>query len=332
MRFEVASEAVQRQRLTEAIQVLKDIGMPQEQLNARTAFTLLAFLNVSPETPWKDARKNVLGVYPSMVWSGQAYPAIPKGRNGSKTYAVGSRESVRKHSIHQLVAAGVLSANTDDLDRATNSSDYSYRPTSIFVEAVRAYGTDDWPAAVQMFHSQYESLKQRWAAERKTHHIPLEVDGAQLMLSPGEHSTLIAAVVAEFAPLFVPGAEILYLGDTGDKWVVERPERLAALGVTVEPHGKMPDLALYDGRREWLVLVEAVTSVGPMDPKRIDELKELFAGILVGVVYVSAFPTKALFRKFAPSIAWETEVWIHEAPTHMIHFNGARFLGPYVQN
>lgn len=31
-------------------------------------------------------------------------------------------------------------------------------------------------------------------------------------------------------------------------------------------------------------------------------------------------------------IAWETEVWVADAPEHLIHFNGIRFLGPYSQN
>ena len=28
-------------------------------------------------------------------------------------------------------------------------------------------------------------------------------------------------------------------------------------------------------------------------------------------------------------IPWETEVWLESDPTHMIHFNGSRFMGPY---
>jgi adenine-specific DNA-methyltransferase len=33
--------------------------------------------------------------------------------------------------------------------------------------------------------------------------------------------------------------------------------------------------------------------------------------------------------KYLGDIAWETEVWVAEAPSHLIHFNGERFLGPY---
>ena len=36
-----------------------------------------------------------------------------------------------------------------------------------------------------------------------------------------------------------------------------------------------------------------------------------------------------LFLKYLGVIAWESEVWVADAPSHLIHFNGARFLGPY---
>jgi type II restriction enzyme len=47
------------------------------------------------------------------------------------------------------------------------------------------------------------------------------------------------------------------------------------------------------------------------------------------VFHVTAFLTRNKFRKWAADIAWETEVWIAEAPDHLIHFDGKKFLGPY---
>lgn len=91
----------------------------------------------------------------------------------------------------------------------------------------------------------------------------------------------------------------------------------------------MPDVAVHYPERGWLVLVEAVTSHGPVNPKRLLELKALFKGSRAGLVFVTAFPETAVFKKYAAEIAWETEVWIAQAPSHMIHFNGERFLGPY---
>jgi len=76
-------------------------------------------------------------------------------------------------------------------------------------------------------------------------------------------------------------------------------------------------------------LVEAVTSHGPVDGKRHAELAELFAGATAGLVYVTAFPNRTILRRYLSEIAWETEVWVADAPSHLIHFNGERFLGPY---
>ena len=91
----------------------------------------------------------------------------------------------------------------------------------------------------------------------------------------------------------------------------------------------MPDVIAHDTKRKWLVLVEAVTSVGAVDSKRRKELKELFKGCKAGLVFVTAFETRRAMQGFLPLISWETEVWVAEDPDHLIHFDGERFLGPY---
>ncbi|MFT6987805.1 MAG: adenine-specific DNA-methyltransferase, partial [Psychromonas sp.] len=105
--------------------------------------------------------------------------------------------------------------------------------------------------------------------------------------------------------------------------------RLAKLGVTVDRKGKLPDVVLYWPERDWLLLIESVTSHGPVDGKRHGELAKLFENAKPGLVYVTAFPDRKIMGKYLPYISWETEVWMSEAPTHMIHFNGDRFLGPH---
>ncbi len=90
-----------------------------------------------------------------------------------------------------------------------------------------------------------------------------------------------------------------------------------------------PNVLIHDAARDWLIVVEAVTSHGPVDQKRKNELTTLFTNARPGLVFVSAFPDRATFARFHAAIARETEVWIADAPDHMIHFNGERFLGPY---
>ena len=86
---------------------------------------------------------------------------------------------------------------------------------------------------------------------------------------------------------------------------------------------------LYDRKKNWLFLVEAVTSHGPMTPKRIVELKALLKDSKAELIFVTAFPDRTEFRKHMADIAWETEVWLMDNPEHMIHFNGDKFLGPH---
>lgn len=122
------------------------------------------------------------------------------------------------------------------------------------------------------------------------------------------------------------------IGDTGKKWGFFNRELLTSLGVEVDDHGKMPDVVIYYRPQQWLLLIESVTSHGPIDGKRYDELSQLFSTTSCGLVYVSAFPTKRIMNRYLPVISWETEVWIADAPSHLIHFNGLRFLGPPLKN
>ncbi len=122
---------------------------------------------------------------------------------------------------------------------------------------------------------------------------------------------------------------MVYAGDAGDKWGYFDETLLSGLGVNVDTHGKMPDVVLYYTRKNWLLLVESVTSHGPVDSKRHNELGKLFVGSTAGLVYVTAFPNRILMGQYLAEIAWETEVWVADAPSHLIHFNGPRFLGPY---
>ncbi len=160
--------------------------------------------------------------------------------------------------------------------------------------------------------------------------IPVRVaEGAEITLSPGEHSELIRQVITDFAPRFTPGAEVIYVGDTGDKIGYFQDQRLAELGVTIDEHGKMPDVVLYFKEGNWLVMVEAVTSHGPVDPKRYDELADLFSDATPGLVYVTAFPGRNVMARYLGAISWETEVWCADSPERLIHFDGERYLGPY---
>ena len=318
----------QATKLAEAKRILAAIGVPQQ--NTRTALVLLAMFDLRPTAPWSEAAVNTLGTTECMDWMAEHYPDIPKGKKDPTRYAPNTREDVRKDSIQPLVLAGVLQANSDAPGRATNDRNYCYHPSQLALKLITSFGSPAWDMALEEFYAEHGSLRDRWAAERKAHMVPVTLpDGTPTLLSAGSHSELIKGIVEVFAAQFTPGGVVVYLGDTGEKWLVNKLDYLAGLGVSLDPHGKMPDVVIHHTGKDWLVLVEAVASKGVVNGKRVDELKRLFKGARPGLVFVTAFATKAKFRELVADIAWETEVWIAEHGTHLVHFNGERFLGPY---
>ena len=160
--------------------------------------------------------------------------------------------------------------------------------------------------------------------------IQLEIGpGKTITLSPGGQNILVEQIIQEFATRFTPGGVPLYVGDTNEKFAYFDEAGLAALDLKIEAHGKIPDVIIYHQKENWLVLIEAVTSHGPIDPKRRNDLKRLFDASTAPLVFVTAFLTREAMREYLPAISWESEVWIAESPSHLIHFNGERFLGPH---
>ncbi len=310
-----------KQKIDEAQEVLRLLDLPKEQQNERSALTLLAVLDLCPETPWSKVKAPSIGITPIMEFCRDHY---------GKSYAPNTRETFRRRTMHQFVEAGLCVPNPDKPARPVNSPKWCYQIAPDAFELLQTYGTPAWDAELRAYLRNRETLSERYAQERKMQMIPVTFeDGQGIQLTPGKHSELIKAIIEEFAPRYTPGGRIIYVGDTGDKWGYFDKEGLNELGVSVDSHGKMPDIVIYYSKRNWLLLVEAVTSHGPVDAKRRGELARLFDNCSAGLVYVTAFPTRAELSRYLREISWETEVWVAETPTHLIHFNGARFLGPY---
>ena len=309
------------QRIDEAIDILTQFGLPRAQLNDRTAYCLLALLNLTEEKPWSNAVAPLIGITPMMDFARRNYAA---------DYAPNTRETFRRFSMHQMVQAGIALYNPDSPERPTNSPKAVYQISPVALEVVKAYKTRLWARKLAAFRQSVPTLVEQYAKERQMDMVQVRVrDGLNVTLSPGTHNELIRAIIEDMAPRFTPGATLVYIGDTGDKWGFFDKELAARLGLKVEEHGKMPDVVLWHEANNWLILVESVTSHGPVDSKRHIELSELFFSASGDKVYISAFPNKRTFARYAPDVAWETEVWVADNPTHMVHFNGSRFLGPY---
>jgi hypothetical protein len=310
-----------KRRLAEAIEVLTALEFGPRQRNETAAYSLLALLDLRPELPWADAQAPLLGITPIIEFVANTYGV---------RYAPNTRETIRDDAVKFFVEAGLLLRNPDDPNRPTNSGKTVYQIEPAALSMLRKVGTSHWAPALKTYLASREALKNEIARKQTLARVPVTLpDGSKVALSPGGQNPLIKAVIEHFCPTFAPGGVVIYIGDTENKFVHLEAEHLASLGVTLDSAAKIPDVIVHYTARNWLLLIEAVTSAGPVDGKRRKELKELFVGCKAGLVFVTAFENRRTMQLFVGQIAWESEVWIAEDPDHMIHFNGERFLGPY---
>ena len=230
-------ESPEKRRIREAIDVLGHLDFPDAQRNTRSALVLLALLDLKPHTPWESAQNPLIGITPIMNWCSEHYNHV---------YAPNTREAFRKQTMHQFMEAALAVPNPDQPDRPINSPKWCYQIEPEALALVRSYGTTGWWSKLAKYKLARPGLQIRYLRQRKMHLIPISVDGShEINISPGQHSELIKAIVDSFAPRFVAGGKLIYVGDTGRKWAYFDRETLKSLGVAVDSHGKMPDVALY---------------------------------------------------------------------------------------
>lgn len=321
-RKKTARKTMTRQRrLVEAGVALTALQFGPKQRNEIAAYTLLALLDLPPEKPWAEAENPLRGITPIIEFIAENYGV---------RYAPNTRETIRDEAVKFFVEAGLLWRNPDNPKRPTNSGKTVYQIEPSALALLRTFGSAAWAGELETYLVNVEAVKREIVRHRQLARVPVTLpDGRKLTLSPGGQNPLIKAIIEEFCPRFAPGSRVAYIGDTEYKFVHLEAEYLAELGVTLDSAAKMPDVIVHYVERNWLLLIEAVTSAGPVDGKRRKELKQLFANSKAGLVFVTAFATRRVMQSFLTQIAWESEVWIADDPEHMIHFNGDKFLGPY---
>ncbi len=307
--------------IEEGLEILRALGLPRAQINERSSLTLLSLVNLKPNQGWNECSAPLMGITPMMEFFADFY---------GKKYAPNSRETVRRQTIHQFLDGALVVANPDKQDRPVNSPKAVYQIESGCLKLLQSFGTREWTKELNTFLSSIQTLKHKYAQEREMTKLPIVVsENKEIYLSPGGQNILVQQILKEFAPRFTPGGKVIYVGDTETKYAYFESEALSKLGVDLEKHGKMPDVIIHHTSKNWLLLIEAVTSHGPVDAKRKNELKKMFSKSSAGLVFVTTFLTRKAMIEYLHEISWETEVWVADSPTHLIHFNGERFLGPY---
>ena len=302
-------------KLDEAKEILKEIGMPKSQQSDLCAYTLLALLQLEENQEWEKATNKYIRIHDIMEFIKEKYNIV---------YAENSRETFRKQALHHFRIAAIVEDNA----KPTNSPNYRYRLTIETLDLIKKYKTAKWKSEKEKYLKDHEKLIRIYENKRKLTKMPVIINGEKFEFSTGKHNELQKAIIEEFAPRFAQNSIVLYVGDTKDKDLYKDNELLKKLKISMGEHEKLPDVILYQDDKKWVYFIEAVTSVGPISPKRILEINEMTKKCDLGKIFVTAFIDMKTFKKFAEDLAWETEVWLSEMPDHMIHLNGDKFVGP----
>jgi len=311
---------IKMSKIEDAIEILKQIGIPKAQQNERSALTLLALLDLKEETPWDMSKKKLMRIHDILEFIKIYY---------GKEYAENTRETIRRQTLHQFEQAGIVIRNPDNPKRPTNSPKTVYAVTDEAFEVIRRYNTPKLEEHLKKFIKSKGKLIEKYKKIRIAHQISVEVEDATLIFSPGEHNELQVKIITDLKSRFFPDAELLYVGDAARKMLYVKEELLRDLNIPITKHDKLPDIVFYDGNKNLLILIEAVTSHGPISPKRQIELEDTLKDCKAKKIYISAFPDFKEFKQHIDKISWETEVWISNTPDHMIHYNGPKFLYVY---
>ena len=302
-------------KIKETREFLQNVGMPKTQQADICCYVILAMAGIKPNMTWGEATNEWTRIHDIIQFTNTYYGA---------TYAENSREIFRKQALHRFRTAALV----EDNGKATNSPNYRYRLTDEALQMLKAIGTKQEQTKLNWFLAYHEKLMDIYASKKKMTMMPVKINGLDFSFSAGKHNELQKAIIEEFAPRFAPNSECLYVGDTIEKDMVKNVNKLEKLGFEITLHDKMPDVVLYREDKNWIYFVESVTSVGPMDSKRILEIEEMTKYVNAGKIYVTAFLDFKTYKRFSEALAWETEVWIAEMPDHMIHLNGDKFIGP----
>jgi hypothetical protein len=316
------SKSVQK-IINEALDILESVGIPMNKTERgleRMAVCFLAIAGVKID--WKKAKDN------SNLKTREIIELV--NNSYEEKISPGSYDDIRRKDLKLLVLADVVVNSGHKNGSATNDPTRGYSLHQDIKELVINYKTTNWKKKLEQYNKNKQSLAEILSRKRDLEKIPVTLpNGKPIRLSLGSHNVLQKAIVEEFLPRFGSDCILLYIGDTTNKKLLLETDLLRELNFFELSHDELPDIVAYSKKNNWLYLIEAVYSSGPMNETRVLQLKKMLKDCSAELIFVTSFLTRTDFRKWILEVAWETEVWIADNPDHLVHFNGHKFLGAY---
>ncbi len=326
--FDEKSEPI-KQLIRESLQILDCLGIPidnyTERQKEKMAMALLAVGDVKSSSEWKqikDSRKKYSVTTREIISFHNAYL---EEHISSGSYDDIRRKDLQPMLVCEIVVQSAADANISDPTRG-------YQISAEYARIIKNYGQSDWFKQVAIFNKSHMSYEERLSSKRNIRKLKVTTpDGREIELKDGEHNGIQKAVIEEFLPRYGYNAQLLYCGDSDNKYgVIFEKEKLAELGFGDLKRGKLPDVIAYSQEKDWVFLIEAYHTSNPITELRKYELvTKVLGSCAKKAIFVTAFETMSSYKNCQEELAWETEVWIATEPDHMIHRDGERFLGPY---
>jgi type II restriction enzyme len=284
----------------EALDILESVGIPleakTERAMERMAVCFLAVASVTDD--WSQASSQNFYRTREIITSVNTH--------FEENISSGFYDNIRRKDLKLLVLAGLVVNSGEKQSAATNDPTRGYSLDENFKDLIVNYGSETWAQKLSAFTQDRPSLTEMLARRRDREHIPVTLpDGVELSLSFGEHNILQKKIIEDFLPRFGNGCSVLYIGDTAHKLLHLDEENLKKLNVFELSHDELPDIIAYNFENNWLFLIEAVHSAGPMSEVRLHELKKLLKNSTADLIFVTAFLKREDFRTWSADIAWE---------------------------
>lgn len=313
--------------LNDAREILKSIDMPSKLYNPRCVMTFAALAEMTANsTNWRHMKENYHGTHYIREFINENFPN--KAGLDSVGYAENSRETFRDETIKLWISAGILEAKPG---LPPNDKNNAYRFTAYFAALVRSYGTDLWQEKLKDYKETRESyaefLKQAKNVQRN---YEIDYYGKVLSFEKNDHNKLQMRILDDLFPLIAKEKpELLYIGDASNRHLVCERSRLDEIGIKViSDSSKLPDIIAYDNANQRILFIEAYYSGGAFTVDRVKSIKALCACPTgTEVAFITAFDTTNKMLKAYKSVAWDTEMWAADEPTHLVHKNGDKFIG-----
>jgi len=292
--------------------ILEKLNFPKRYASDQTAICIKALID-------KTERRGLLPGHKNLSEGARIHDILNYARDViGKSVAENTREAYRKTSLAPLMNYGLIVRH----QLSTNDPNTYYRLHPDFIRVFTEKNIEERDSLINQIQKQLIMAKTFKKSLQKDVRVQIG-KGQSFSLSPGAHNLLEKAIAEIFSHAFLNEPQIVYLGDTAPRKGFQNRIIMRKLNLPIDTTASLPDVILFSENESHLVIIEAVTSSGPVNSIRLEQLQKFTKGprkLGFKISYISAFPSRSVFRKFVEDIAWGSSVWIENEPNNVVHF------------